>query len=180
MSDVTNKTVETTPSNTPGVESRIYGKWGMIIRYLCGLASVSTMCLIAYMDAVTTRISVLAGHGWPGEWHFLIMTIGVTICAISFNNANKTLSVILGAGGIGDKARNLVLSKITGGLQNNQPAPPNVYHWWNGDTKTFVTVGDGNDLSNAGFTRVPLKRPDDSSIWDPNTETWMRPVPAVK
>lgn len=156
-------------SKEPGFEARVFGIWGVVVRYLSGLISVLTMCLIAYMDAVTTRLSVSSGHGWPGEWHFLIMTIGVTICAISFSNANKTLNTILNAGDLRERAKGMVMSK----LNLKQTAQPvQEYYWWNPESKSSVTLSDETDLSAAGFERVPTARPDNESIWNSTTQSW--------
>lgn len=172
--DLDPKARPTEPLSTrePGFESRVFGRWGSIVRYFCGTASVLTMCYVAYQFTVTTRISVEQNKEWPDTWIFLIMTFGVTICAMSFSNANKTISTILGDGNLKERAKGLILSK----LGTNVPTVVNEYYWWNADTKAFVVLSDANDLSASGFIRVPIKRPADNSVWDPNTEQWMTPV----
>lgn len=157
------------PPKGTGLESQFFGKWGAVVRYLCGMTSVFTMCLIAYMDAVTTRISIQAGHGWPGEWHFLIMTVGVTICAMSFSNANKTISTILSNTGLGEKAKSIVMRRL--GTQPVQQATG--FYWWNAQTRTFLTVTDVTDLSDAGFIRVTTPQPSPGDLWDTTSQTWI-------
>lgn len=156
----------------PGFESRVFGIWGNIIRYICGVVSVFTMCYIAYMDAVTVRMSIEHGAGWPSEWHFFIMTVGVTICAMSFSNANKTISTILSTGDLRTRAKNILLSKIGPATPTNNTSN---YYWWNAETSSFLTASDSTDLSSAGYIRVPSARPDDVSIWSNTEQTWIAP-----
>lgn len=157
-------------SREPGFEARVFGIWGNIIRYISGVVSVFTMCYIAYMDAVTVRISIERGTGWPSEWHFFIMTVGVTICAMSFSNANKTISTILSTTTLKDRAKDLLLSKISG---SGMSADGTSYFWWNATSGSFVTLVDTTDLTAAGYVRVPSKRPTDSSTWDPVEQMWV-------
>jgi len=158
------------PVKGTGLESQFFGKWGAIVRYMCGTAVVFTMCLIAVMDAYTTRLSVQAGKGWPGEWHFFIMTVGVTICAMSFSNANKTISTILSNTGLGEKAKNILLRRL--GAQDPVQDQPTFY-WWNVQTRTFLTVNDTTDLSGAGFIRTTTPQPSPGDLWDPNNQVWI-------
>lgn len=165
------QTTQPLSSKEPGFESRVFGVWGVIIRYLMGAISVFTMCLIAYMDAITTRISVQTGTGWPGEWHFLIMTIGVTICAINFSNANKTLQTILGSGNLREKAKAMVMRKFNI-TPSSDDIPVQDYYWWNPESKAAITLQDETDLSPSGFIRVPSARPTPLSTWNVVTQTW--------
>lgn len=157
------------PVKGTGLESQFFGKWGAIVRYACGMVVVFTMCLIAVMDAYTTRISVQTGKGWPGEWHFFIMTVGVTICAMSFSNANKTIATILSNTGLGEKAKNILLKRL-GASPVIQDQP--VFYWWNPQTRTFLTVNDISDLTASGFIRVPTPQPAPGDLWDATTQTW--------
>lgn len=162
-------------SREPGFESRVFGRWGSVIRYVWGTICVFTMCYIAYLDAITTRISVEKYGKWPSEYHFLIMTIGITICAMSFSNANKTIMTILSSGGLKDKAKDLVLSRLGAKSTSTQPTPTE-YYWWNAESKVFVTILDSIDMTAAGFVQVPTPQPDANSVWDETAQCWMTPA----
>lgn len=166
-------------SREPGFESRVFGRWGSVVRYLWGTICVFAMCYIAYLDAITTRISVEKYGKWPSEWHFLIMTVGISICAMSFANANKTIATILSTGGLKETAKQMVMAKFSPNGTPLPSTPPEVseYYWWNAEAKQFVVVSDPNlDMTASGFVRVPVKRPDATSVWDDTAQSWMTPV----
>lgn len=180
----TEKEEQVTPTNPlssrePGFESRVFGRWGSVVRYLWGTICVFAMCYIAYLDAITTRISVEKYGKWPSEWHFLIMTVGISICAMSFANANKTISTILSTGGLKETAKAMVMAKFSpNGTPIVAAKAPEVIecHWWNPEGKQFVTILDNSiDMTQVGFIRVPSARPDTVSVWDETTQRWMSP-----
>lgn len=103
-----------------------FSKWSMVIRNICGAASVGVMLYIAYLDAITTRISIEKGSGWPNDWHFFIYTIGPTIASLSFLNANKTISTILSVSSIKDKAQAIFSKKTNGVVPMPQANPDEV------------------------------------------------------
>ncbi|WNY40918.1 hypothetical protein [Klebsiella phage YC1] len=107
-----------------GLEGKVFGKWTVRLRNICGVVACLSVCYNAINYTDTIKKAVLAGYGYPDRTSLGIVFIGPIVIALVFMNASKILQVIMKIPSVAEKLRKGTIGILTRPGDNPPPPPP--------------------------------------------------------
>lgn len=106
-----------------GLEGKVFGKWTVRLRNICGVVACLSVCYNAINYTDTIKKAVLAGYGYPDRTSLGIVFIGPIVIALVFMNASKILQVIMKIPSVAERLRKGTIGVLTR-PGDNPPSPP--------------------------------------------------------
>lgn len=108
-----------------GLEGKVFGKWTVRLRNLCGVVACLSVCYNSINYTDTIKRAVLAGYGYPDRTSLGIVFLGPIIIALVFMNASKILQVIMKIPGVAERLRRGTISALSRPGDNQSPPSSN-------------------------------------------------------